>query len=515
MAQLSGNFALAETPSNEWQESTASPSKANGVATNNVNADVSIALAASGAADAVNDKVVEQSSEEQIDAPGKSVEGSDAGVPIVGTALADRLLGGDGNDVIVGKEGDDLAFGGAGEDEMRGDAGDDELWGGEDNDRMLGGEGDDLLYGEAGDDLIEGDQGHDRLEGGDGDDRLNGGEGSDRMIGGTGDDTIVLDRVTDIAVETDEGIDDGGIDTLEVDAVYAENTKRDLAAFAPGGQVTFSVDKDLGRPLPDEMNAFRHQIDPDIENITLLGDADHDLVGSDEDNVLRGNDGDNVIHGGLGDDALWGQDGEDILYGEDGDDILYGGEGDDIYLLGLAESGTDTIFDHEGKNLVRLDGADPSNLSARLDGSTLVLEQGEAEIVRIEDYTSKPEGFEGVEIDGKVSPLEEFLPKQEPSVPASPQSDLLSEYLDPSSDGPPSAASSEVLELPPKAIVAPEVNTAISEITVDQPAENSDLLASFMNGQEIWTTGEEQPFYAPAGQMAGVGPVDEGQDARA
>lgn len=96
-----------------------------------------------------------------------------------GNDLANRIIGGIGNDVlhglggddlIQGGSGDDIIFGDVGNDSLHGDAGADTLWGGAGNDTLMGGDGADVLNGGAGDDLILGGAGNDKMWGGDGKD---------------------------------------------------------------------------------------------------------------------------------------------------------------------------------------------------------------------------------------------------------------------------------------------------------------------------------------------------------
>ncbi|WP_229689218.1 immunoglobulin-like domain-containing protein, partial [Pseudomonas brenneri] len=59
------------------------------------------------------------------------------------------------------------------------------------NDTLLGGSGDDILFGQGGNDYLDGGKGNDILLGGTGNDTLIGGQGNDILIGGTGADTFV------------------------------------------------------------------------------------------------------------------------------------------------------------------------------------------------------------------------------------------------------------------------------------------------------------------------------------
>ncbi|POA81311.1 type I secretion protein [Pseudomonas protegens] len=59
------------------------------------------------------------------------------------------------------------------------------------NDTLLGGAGNDILFGQGGNDLLDGGKGNDILLGGTGNDTLIGGKGNDILIGGSGADTFV------------------------------------------------------------------------------------------------------------------------------------------------------------------------------------------------------------------------------------------------------------------------------------------------------------------------------------
>ncbi|QLG90545.1 retention module-containing protein [Pseudomonas yamanorum] len=59
------------------------------------------------------------------------------------------------------------------------------------NDTLLGGSGDDILFGQGGNDYLDGGKGNDILLGGTGNDTLIGGQGNDILIGGSGADTFI------------------------------------------------------------------------------------------------------------------------------------------------------------------------------------------------------------------------------------------------------------------------------------------------------------------------------------
>ena len=171
-----------------------------------------------------------------------------------GSAHADRITGGDGNDSLWGGAGDDTLDGGRGADRLYGGVGNDTfqvdrqddlvfenpgegtdtvittadfqlyshienlilapgagdifgvgnglpnvITGNEGSNKLLGGLGDDVLlgmagndqlFGQDGDDLLQGDEGDDRLDGAEGDDWLEGGAGNDTLLGGPGSDFL-------------------------------------------------------------------------------------------------------------------------------------------------------------------------------------------------------------------------------------------------------------------------------------------------------------------------------------
>lgn len=102
----------------------------------------------------------------------------------------DRGYGGDGHDWIAGYAGNDFINGDAGNDSLYGWGGRDQLNGGLGNDVIDGGIDNDLLWGGAGNDALHGGQGNDGVWGGPGPDVLRGDEGNDTLNGGAGNDTL-------------------------------------------------------------------------------------------------------------------------------------------------------------------------------------------------------------------------------------------------------------------------------------------------------------------------------------
>ena len=117
---------------------------------------------------------------------------------LIGSPLADLLIGNGGNDTLVGAGGNDTLIGGRHHDHLVGDEGDDLLIGLSGRDTLLGGAGNDSLDGGDGNDGLAGDDGADFLTGGRGNDMMFGNAGSDSLFGGGGQDTVLGGRGGDL-----------------------------------------------------------------------------------------------------------------------------------------------------------------------------------------------------------------------------------------------------------------------------------------------------------------------------
>ena len=101
-----------------------------------------------------------------------------------------------------------------------------------------------------------------------------------------------------------------GNDTLVVQAAFETHLLDQLDE--DGAAFVFS--ENFGQSLPSGIAEHTQQVAGDVQNITLEGGADHDVVGDSSANRLVGNAGDNALHGGAGDDLLLGNGGADQLY---------------------------------------------------------------------------------------------------------------------------------------------------------------------------------------------------------
>jgi Ca2+-binding RTX toxin-like protein len=151
--------------------------------------------------------------------------GTPADDVLTGTAAANTIDGGEGNDIIRALGGNDTARGGDG------------------NDVIDGGNGADRLFGGAGDDRMLGGAGADRLEGGDGNDLLDGGAGNDILTGGFGGDSFVFgagDRVTDFdGLEGDQIVFNAALGIDETALAVSTTAAGTVITYA-GGSMTLA-----------------------------------------------------------------------------------------------------------------------------------------------------------------------------------------------------------------------------------------------------------------------------------
>jgi len=244
-------------------------------------------------------------------------------VDITGGRLADRLIGGAGNDVLDGGPGgNDILAGGAGDDVLKGGVGD----------RLIGGTGNDLaelglrdttaavrftldpsptatsqvfVGGKAVASVaaveavsISSGSGNDEITGGAGDDRLFGGTGNDILFGGAGNDFLfggdLYGFASPLAPIERDFLDGGdGIDTAS------------LGAASTATSMVFVFD-----PTPGA-----------ISNVIVDG-VKTTAVRNIENFATSGTFGDDLITLGSGDDKVYSLGGKDRLDGGGGSDLL-------------------------------------------------------------------------------------------------------------------------------------------------------------------------------------------------
>ena len=282
----------------------------------------------------------------------ENIEGSDYDDVLTGDSNANRLYGGEGNDVLEGGDGIDRLDGGPGVDTVSYENSSEGILvnllfnkgsrnyyndrseeivnienviGSEYWDSIRGDSGENDLYGRAGNDDLNGGAGNDRLFGEDGEDELWGLTGADRLDGGDGADIAVY-WASDAAVTVnlEDGTGQGG---------HAE------------GDVLVAVEN---------------------------------LWGSDHDDTLSGDSGANRLYGGRGDDDLRGNSGDDVLEGDIGADRLDGGPGLDTVSYSLSNEAVTVKLGEgviegghaEGDTFVSIEGIEGSSYDDILAGDS-------------------------------------------------------------------------------------------------------------------------------------------------
>ena len=284
---------------------------------------------------------------------------------LIGSSVANQLLGDAGNDSISGLDGDDTLQGDAGNDTLDGgdgsdtasyaDAGgnvsvnlgagtssgadgsdtliaienllgsnyNDTLTGNTGNNRIDGGDGNDSLLGDDGNDTLTGGDGNDTLRGGNGDDSVFGGAGADNLRGDAGNDTldggVVLDRVS---------YNDGNTLTY---ADLAGPVNINLSGFTGNGSTGHGTVSDSTGGTDTVMNVQ-----------FIVGTAGNDTIVGSSALVFE------QFEGGLGDDTIDGGAILDVIFGRDSNRANYQNSPSAVTVdlqLGRATggNGTDTL----------------------------------------------------------------------------------------------------------------------------------------------------------------------------
>jgi Ca2+-binding RTX toxin-like protein len=153
------------------------------------------------------------------------------------------ITSGAGNDSITASTGADVIDAGAGNDEISTGAGGDSITAGAGNDTVTttsgadtvdGGDGDDDINTGAGADSITAGAGDDTIDSGTGSDYISGGDGVDTITTGTGDDTVDggagNDKITVASLSNGDSIDGGaGVDTLTLTSIASTTTPKNIS----------------------------------------------------------------------------------------------------------------------------------------------------------------------------------------------------------------------------------------------------------------------------------------------
>lgn len=274
---------------------------------------------------------------------------SNLGIVLSGTAAAETLAGGGGDDVLMASGAGDTLLGGAG---------DDILVTGQGQTVMTGGAGADTFVirdGAGGSTVTDFQRGTDRL---DLSDLPMLRDPAQLSVTATGSGCIVSYRGTMIVVTAADGrpltladLFPGGFDWADH---FPFVPQEPVTPLNPGVRIK-------GTDLRDTLTGTDRDdtLLGGLGHDTLIGGAGNDsldggngrdlLTVTDGANLLLGGAGADTLRGGIGADTLDGGDGRDLIQGGAGNDLIYGGNGADTLAGG---EGDDTLRDSGGRNLL-------------------------------------------------------------------------------------------------------------------------------------------------------------------
>ena len=260
-----------------------------------------------------------------------TINGTNGGDSLYGSAAADVINGLNGNDTLKG-------FGGA--DRLDGGNGIDTVFYGDSTagvginlatGRGVGGsaEGDTLIsienvFGSNFNDTLTGTSGANQLHGQDGNDVIKGGGGNDFLDGGNGND-ILVSSIWAPAPSMAARATIRSRASAHADILIG-GSGSDTADFSHMSFVTIT----LGDPIPYWAGSEDADMPQFISIENLTGAAGQDvLVGNGESNILRGLAGQDNLIGGGGADIMYGGADNDAYYVDNAGDIVweYAGEG--------------------------------------------------------------------------------------------------------------------------------------------------------------------------------------------
>jgi Ca2+-binding RTX toxin-like protein len=249
--------------------------------------------------------------------------------------------------LINGTAGADILYAGSGDDTLNGGAGADNIFGGAGDNLELGGDGPDLISGGPAD------GGNDSVDAGAGDDYLRYSPGADTLNGGDGNDRLSYSSVS-VAVNVNlaTGVGDDGSGALDTLISIERINATALADTLTGSDANETLYGNGGDDILDGGGGFdiagysfaSGAVTVNLAVGTTSGANGQDVLSNFEgiegtrfDDDLSGNDGANLITAGAGNDTLAGAGGNDTLIGGTGyDRAVYSGNRADYELSTLA-----------------------------------------------------------------------------------------------------------------------------------------------------------------------------------
>ena len=303
--------------------------------------------------------------------------GGKGGNAMIGSALADTLVAGNGGDDLDGGDGADSLVGGKGADYIQGGLGDDSISAGANADIIIDLDGNNFVEGGSGADTFQSGTGDDTFLGGDGADLIFVRGGQDSIDGGTGVNTLILEKpagsetgswtvnlgagVANSLVSADtvafENISTIG-STVDIDVSGTAGNEvfllgTGLSSFAGGGGVDLLSGRLLFSALVINAASPSGSGTASFAGGDTIGGAlianfqgIRDFEGSPLNDTITGSDQSNRILGGGGDDEL---------HAGPGRDRLTGGEGGDTFVFDSIASQGARILDFDAAGFDRLD----------------------------------------------------------------------------------------------------------------------------------------------------------------
>lgn len=250
-------------------------------------------------------------------------------------------------------------------------------------DRLSDGRGNDWIDAGAGNDLIRVSSGLNRVDGGAGHDTL-------RVSAEARDASVYRLNDGSIAIATRDGL------TIAENVEQVEFRASGLAGWM-GAQDSFSIRANRldfdGFSLTNRDIGYAASVQGGAGHDVLGGRAvfghggDDRITGTSGADLLHGGEGRDTLSGGAGDDRLYGAEGNDVLIAGAGTDRLNGGHGDDVFVFNANIRGTAIVEDFnmaDGEaDILRFENGNrqATLASARQQGSDVVLQHGEMTVI--------------------------------------------------------------------------------------------------------------------------------------
>jgi Ca2+-binding RTX toxin-like protein len=200
-------------------------------------------------------------------------------------------------------------------------------------DTIAAGAGDQQILARDGDDTLSGGAGNDRVEGMEGNDTYiyNPGDGNDFILehknsAQNNQDVLVFGQGISVADVTFSFAKGSGVFDVEIGLDYASITGSWLVRVDLNNTISTIEIAELSDANSEGVELFRFADGTELSAASIRAQIN---VGTEEDQVLQGSDNSETLDGAGGADVIVGRGGNDSLFGGSGDDEIYGGTGND------------------------------------------------------------------------------------------------------------------------------------------------------------------------------------------